>query len=148
AGLFYIVRLFVYYAEAQEKSETEKKILSDQYQLMTNRLWFIITFPAAVLAPFFGVWMLIENPALLQMPWMHVKLLFVLLLLLYFYFSGCGFSNFFWFVDFDRKSCTASNALYARKSAFCSVTLAVSYKMPSICETNRKQNIKQKRLFF
>lgn len=83
AGLFYIVRLFVYYAEAQLKPELEKEILSKQYQLMTNRLWFIITYPAAVLATVFGGWMLIENPALLQMPWMHVKLLFVVLLWAY-----------------------------------------------------------------
>lgn len=83
AGLFYIVRLFVYYAEAQLKPEAEKEILSKQYQLMTNRLWFIITYPAAVLATIFGVWMLIENPALLQMPWMHVKLTFIILLWAY-----------------------------------------------------------------
>ena len=83
AGLFYIVRLFVYYAEAQLKPQLEKEILSKQYQLMTTRLWFIITFPAAVLATIFGVWMLIENPSLLQMPWMHVKLLFVILLWAY-----------------------------------------------------------------
>jgi len=83
AGLFYIVRLFVYYAEAQLKSDIEKEILSNQYQIMTNRLWYIITFPAAALATIFGVWMMVENPALLQMPWMHVKLLFVVLLWLY-----------------------------------------------------------------
>lgn len=83
AGLFYIVRLFVYYAEAQLKSDIEKEILSNQYQIMTHRLWYIITFPSAVLATIFGVWMLIENPTLLQMPWMHVKLLFVALLWLY-----------------------------------------------------------------
>ncbi len=83
AGLFYIVRLFVYYAEAQLKLVVEKEILSNQYQIMTHRLWYIITFPSAVLATIFGVWMLIENPTLLQMPWMHVKLLFVVLLWLY-----------------------------------------------------------------
>lgn len=83
AGLFYIVRLFVYYAEAQEEPEVEKEILSKQYQIMTNRLWFIITYPAAILATIFGVWMLVENPALLKMPWMHVKLLFVVFLWLY-----------------------------------------------------------------
>lgn len=83
AGLFYIVRLFVYFAEAQLKSEIEKQILSDQYKIMTNRLWYIITFPSAVLATVFGVWMLVENPFLLQMSWMHVKLLFVVLLWIY-----------------------------------------------------------------
>ena len=83
AGLFYIVRLFVYYAEAQLKEAVEKQILSKQYQLMTHRLWFIITYPSAILATIFGVWMLIENPALLQMPWMHVKLTFIVLLWAY-----------------------------------------------------------------
>lgn len=83
AGLFYIVRLFVYYAEAQLKPEIEKNILSKQYQIMTNRLWFIITYPAAILGTIFGLWMLFENPALLKMPWMHVKLLFVALLWVY-----------------------------------------------------------------
>lgn len=83
AGLFYIVRLFVYYAEAQQKDVVEKQILSKQYQLMTHRLWFIITYPSAILATIFGVWMLTENPALLQMPWMHVKLTFIVLLWAY-----------------------------------------------------------------
>ena len=83
SGLFYIVRLFVYYAEAQLKPEIEKEILSKQYQLMTNRLWFIITFPAAILSTIFGIWMLIENPALLKLPWMHIKLLFVVFLWMY-----------------------------------------------------------------
>ncbi len=83
AGLFYIVRLFVYYAEAQLKSEPEKRILSEQYQLMTNRLWYIITWPAAVLAVIFGIGMFVYNPILFTQPWMHVKLFFVLLLLIY-----------------------------------------------------------------
>lgn len=83
AGLFYIVRLFVYYAEAQDKEEKEKEILSKQYQLMTQRLWFIITWPAAILATSFGIGMLVENPTLLYMPWMHVKLFFVILLWMY-----------------------------------------------------------------
>ena len=83
AGLFYIVRLFVYYAEGNLKPEPAKSILLDQYRIMTSRLWNIITWPAAVLTTFFGVWMLIENPYLLQQPWMHVKLLFIVLLWAY-----------------------------------------------------------------
>ena len=83
AGLFYIVRLFVYYAEAQTKEALERSILTKQLALMTNRLWFIITWPAAILATIFGIWMLFENPFLLQQPWMHVKLLFVVLLWIY-----------------------------------------------------------------
>lgn len=83
AGLFYSVRLLVYYAEAQEKPPEEKRILSRQYQIMLQRLWSIIAFPSAVLATVFGVGMLMLHPALLRMPWMHIKLGFVGLLWLY-----------------------------------------------------------------
>lgn len=80
AGLFYIVRLFVYYAEAKLKEEPAKTILKQQYQIMTQRLWFIITWPAAVLTTVFGIAMLVYNPYLLKEPWMHIKLGFIILL--------------------------------------------------------------------
>lgn len=83
AGLFYIVRLFVYQIEANEKPSPEREILLQQYKIMTYRLWFIIAWPSAVLATLFAVWLLILMPSWLQMPWMHVKLGFVLALFLY-----------------------------------------------------------------
>ena len=83
AGLFYIPRLFIYHIEAQEKPEAERTILSNQFKLMEKRLWYIITWPSAILATLFAVWLLILAPYLLQQPWMHVKLGFVLLLFAY-----------------------------------------------------------------
>lgn len=83
AGLFYIVRLFVYQTEANDKPPLEKEILQKQYNIMSYRLWYIITWPSAVLATVFAVWLLVLMPAWLQMPWMHVKLGFVLALFLY-----------------------------------------------------------------
>ena len=86
AGLFYIVRLFVYHAEAKQKPQPEQDILIEQYQLMQYRLWYIITWPSAVLASFFAFWMLFFTESgkfWLTQPWMHVKLAFVLLLYLY-----------------------------------------------------------------
>lgn len=83
AGLFYIVRLFVYQIEANQKPSPEKEILLQQYKIMTYRLWYIITWPSAVLATLFAVWLLIIMPKWLQMPWMHVKLGFVFALILY-----------------------------------------------------------------
>ncbi|WP_136667574.1 CopD family protein [Flavobacterium sp. H122] len=86
AGLFYIVRLFVYHAEAKQKPEPEQSILIKQYQLMQYRLWYIITWPSAVLASFFAYWMLFfteVGQVWLKQPWMHVKLAFVFLLYLY-----------------------------------------------------------------
>jgi putative membrane protein len=83
AGLFYIVRLFVYQIEANEKPSPEREILLAQYKIMTYRLWFIITWPSAVLATIFALWLLHLMPGWLLMPWMQVKLGFVVLLLAY-----------------------------------------------------------------
>ena len=86
AGLFYIVRLFVYQIEANEKPSPEREILLKQYKIMTYRLWYIITWPSAILASIFALWMLFFTDlgkAWLQMPWMHVKLGFVFVLYLY-----------------------------------------------------------------
>lgn len=83
AGLFYIVRLFVYQIEANQKPEAEKKILQKQYKIMTFRLWYIITWPSAVLTILFAFWLLLLMPNWLLMPWMHVKLGFVVLLIAY-----------------------------------------------------------------
>lgn len=83
AGLFYIPRLFIYHIEATHKPSPDKEILSDQLKLMTKRLWYIITWPSAILATLFATWLLILAPVWLQQPWMHVKLVFVVLLILY-----------------------------------------------------------------
>ena len=83
AGLFYIPRLFIYHIEANDKPSPEKEILSKQLKQMTKRLWYIITWPSAVLCTFFAIWLLFLMPNWLQQPWMHVKLVFVALLFLY-----------------------------------------------------------------
>ncbi|UAM98639.1 CopD family protein [Polaribacter litorisediminis] len=85
AGLFYIPRLFIYHIEAEKKPEPAKEILQTQYKLMSKRLWYIITWPSAILASFFAFWMLFENPYYLSEPWMLVKLAFVLALYLFHY---------------------------------------------------------------
>ena len=83
AGLFYIVRLFIYHTEAQRKGEPDRSILSEQYKIMQGKLWWIITTPAMILTVIFGTWMIILVPAYLDAPWMQVKLSFVALLLFY-----------------------------------------------------------------
>ncbi len=83
AGLFYIVRLFIYHTEAQEKGAEARRILSDQFEIMEKKLWWIITTPAMILTVVFGVWMLVLVPGYLNMPWMHLKFSFVGLLLVY-----------------------------------------------------------------
>ncbi len=83
AGLFYIPRLFIYQIEANLKPEPEKSILSRQLKLMAKRLWFIITWPSAILASIFAFTLLFMVPGWLQQSWMHVKLGFVVLLYAY-----------------------------------------------------------------
>ena len=87
AGLFYIPRLFIYQTEAENKLEPAKSILQTQFKLMSKRLWYIITWPSAILASIFAFWMLYQSPSYLEEPWMLVKLTFVLAL--YFYHGFC-----------------------------------------------------------
>mgnify|MGYP000070693852 CR=1 FL=1 len=86
AGLFYIVRLFIYHTEAQTKEDAEKSILSDQFKIMEKRLWFGITWPSAILVLITAVFMLYNQPSYLSLPFMHVKLTFVLGLYLYHFY--------------------------------------------------------------
>ena len=77
AGLFYIVRLFVYQTEAFQSPEPEKSILLKQYKLMARRLWWGITWPSAIITLFFGLYFLHVYAA--AMPaWLWVKLVFVI----------------------------------------------------------------------
>jgi putative membrane protein len=88
AGLFYMVRLFIYFREAADKTSPEREILQPQFIIMMQRLWWIITTPAMVLTVLFGTWMLALNPDyLLSAPWMHLKLGFVFVLLIYHFYS-------------------------------------------------------------
>ncbi len=83
AGLFYMVRLFIYTKEAYEKEEPAKSILTAQLILMQRKLWYIITWPAGIGTFVFGIWMIAVNPTILMLPWMWLKLIFVGLLALY-----------------------------------------------------------------
>lgn len=83
AGLFYIPRLFIYHIEAADKPSPDREILSDQLKLMTKRLWYIITWPSAVLCTVFAIWLLLIIPGWLEQPWMLIKLVFVVLLIVY-----------------------------------------------------------------
>ena len=83
AGMFYIVRLFIYNTEAAEKTEPERSILQNQFGMMIKRLWFGITWPSAILTLILGpATMLYEgwNKVLFQPEgqWLLIKLIFVL----------------------------------------------------------------------
>ncbi len=86
AGLFYIVRLFIYHAEASERPEAEREILLPQLELMAGRLWKIITMPAMVVTVAAGLTMVVG--AWPFGPWLHWK--FVWLAMLIGYHFACG----------------------------------------------------------
>ncbi len=83
AGLFYMVRLFVYFSESDNAHGNNAKIFKIQYLLMQKRLWYIISWPSMILTLIFGGLMLYINPAYLSMFYMQIKLVFVTLLIIY-----------------------------------------------------------------
>ncbi len=88
AGMFYIVRLFIYNAEANENAEPERSILQKQFSVMIKRLWFGITWPSAILTLIVGPWVMLNGNWDKQLlndsgKWLLIKLGFVLLLYAY-----------------------------------------------------------------
>jgi putative membrane protein len=83
AGLFYIVRLFIYHTEAQAKPEPDRTILSKQFEIMERKLWYIISVPSMVLVLAAGITMVFLRPYYLEMGWLQIKLGFVAGLLVY-----------------------------------------------------------------
>jgi putative membrane protein len=83
AGLFYLVRLFIYHREAEQLEPALRSAFQQQYALMERRLANIITTPGMVVAVVCAAGLLLLNPAWLQQGWMHAKLAFVAALLLY-----------------------------------------------------------------
>ncbi|MVN20588.1 protoporphyrinogen oxidase HemJ [Mucilaginibacter arboris] len=83
AGLFYLVRLFIYHTEAKQRSETEQKILFAQFEVMERKLYGIITVPAMILTLMAGIAMAYLQPFWLQQSWLQVKLGFVLAMVVY-----------------------------------------------------------------
>ena len=78
AGLLYLPRLFVYHAETSIGS-----VRAETFKVMERRLLKAIMTPAMIASFAFGIWMLALAPGLLYEPWMHVKILCVLLM------AGC-----------------------------------------------------------
>jgi protoporphyrinogen IX oxidase len=83
AGLFYLVRLFIYHVEANDKPEPARSILKEQYQIMEKRLYSIITTPGMLVTIAMAIGIISTEPAILHQTWLHVKLGLVALLLGY-----------------------------------------------------------------
>ncbi|MEM6522982.1 MAG: CopD family protein [Bacteroidota bacterium] len=83
AGLFYIVRIFIYQTEASQKIEPDRSILVNEYKRNAARLWLGITWPSAVFTFFLGFSLVWQQPSYLSQGYMHVKLTMVLMLYIY-----------------------------------------------------------------
>jgi putative membrane protein len=95
AGLFYLPRLFVYHAEANDS------ISIARFKTMERKLYFGITTPGAFLTLLFGTVLLLDNWRFyLHLSWMHAKLALVVLLILYHFYLGKLLLDF----KYDRNS--------------------------------------------
>ncbi len=83
AGLFYLVRMFVYHSEVDEKPAHLQEDWKKQYTLMQWRVYKIICNPAMMITWIFGLLMLINTPSFLSQGWIHVKLFLLVLLTIY-----------------------------------------------------------------
>lgn len=88
AGLFYLVRLFIYHIEAEQEPEPAKSILKKQYTIMEKRLYGIITTPGMLVTVACAIGLLVTQPEFLHQTWLHFKLGFVGLLLAYHFYCA------------------------------------------------------------
>jgi len=81
AGLFYLPRLFVYHAQAEDRISLER------FKVMERKLYWGITTPGGVLTIAFGLWLWLGwfgNAG----AWMHAKLALVAVLVVYHVWCG------------------------------------------------------------
>ena len=80
AGLFYLPRLFVYHALAEDEAGKTR------FKLMERKLFFGIMTPGAVLTIAFGLWL--WRGYGFSGGWLHAKITLVAVLVLYHFYCG------------------------------------------------------------
>ena len=88
AGLFYLPRLFVYHAIANDAAGI------DRFKVMERKLFFRIITPGALLTILLGIWLLTYLPGYLATGWMLMKLGLITLLSLYHVWCGVLLKHF------------------------------------------------------
>ncbi|WP_237068614.1 protoporphyrinogen oxidase HemJ [Microbulbifer guangxiensis] len=89
AALFYLPRLFVYHAEAEDK------LSRDRFCTMERRLYRGIALPSMIAVIALGIWLISFNPSYyMSSGWMHAKLFFVVLLIGYHHVCGAYVRKF------------------------------------------------------
>lgn len=82
AAIFYLPRLFVYHASAEDDASNQR------FKVMERKLYRGIMTPSMILALGFGLWMLILVPGWMSGLWLHIKLALVLALVIYHFWCG------------------------------------------------------------
>jgi len=83
AGLFYLPRLFVYHAMAEDSVSRER------FKVMERKLYRGITMPSMVVTVALGIWLIMINPSFyLSQGWLQAKLVLVVVLLAYHFYCG------------------------------------------------------------
>lgn len=84
AAIFYLPRLFVYHASAEDSLSRER------FKIMERKLYRGIMTPSMVVVVALGSWLISFNPHyyLLESHWLHAKLTLVALLIVYHFYCG------------------------------------------------------------
>lgn len=84
AAIFYLPRLFVYHASAEDSVSRER------FKIMERKLYRGIMTPSMVVVVTLGSWLISFNPHyyLLESHWLHAKLTLVALLIVYHFYCG------------------------------------------------------------
>lgn len=83
AALFYLPRLFVYHAMAEDQTSKER------FKIMERKLYRGIMTPSMIAVIALGVWLLTINPSYyFSQGWVHAKLFLVVLLVGYHFYCG------------------------------------------------------------
>jgi len=80
AGIFYLPRLFVYHAMADDETSQER------FKVMERKLYNGIMHPSALTSIIFGMWLWLEYG--FSGTWLNIKLLLVSLLIVYHFWCG------------------------------------------------------------
>lgn len=101
AAIFYLPRLFVYHAMAEDAIGRER------FKIMERKLYRGIATPSMVATLFFGFWLFSLSPQyFIAAPWFQVKIILVILLIGY-HFCCRHFLN-----QFRRDANTRSHVFY------------------------------------
>lgn len=88
AGLFYLPRLFVYHAAANDRLSLER------FKVMERKLYRGIMTPSMLVAVALGLWMVMLQPGFLEQAWLHAKLTLVALIVAYHFSCGALLRTF------------------------------------------------------